>query len=268
VDTEATDVLVAYSDLLIRAAIVRCASNINPALLQNELDAQIRRVSVPDLEWHILIGDRDRPYCKKIRDCVVQRRNEMKKYLDAADKRDKDLSKADDLLNTVPPTPESPPSSIIPFVAAPHIQILDYEGILSSLRDIERSVEAAKLMRENRAKILWDEAIKSRDAALNYVKGNQQNISSPTDVYQDNQNAVNSFPEMVRLSNVAIGLATQSAEQNFVYNRDSQVLIQTMNDNITHANNIKAAASATLAQRERDRFEQMQNTRMERSIMR
>ncbi|MEY9402016.1 hypothetical protein ABIF66_001818 [Bradyrhizobium japonicum] len=60
-DTKATDLLVAYSDLLIRAAIVRCAGNINPALLQNELDAQAKRISVPALEWNILAGNRIGP---------------------------------------------------------------------------------------------------------------------------------------------------------------------------------------------------------------
>jgi hypothetical protein len=93
VDTKATDVPVAYSDLLIRAAIVRCAANINPALLQNEIEAQIKRIFVPSLEWNILIVDRDKPYCNKIHDCIVKRRDEVRKYLEVANSRDLEVSK-------------------------------------------------------------------------------------------------------------------------------------------------------------------------------
>ena len=159
----------------------------------------------------------------------------MKKYLNAADSRDIDVSKAKEY----------------------------YEQILLSLRDIERAVEAAKAARQNRAKNLWGEAVKARDVALTQVKNNQDNISNPKAGGIDNQNAVDRFPEMVRLSNVAIGLATDAAREDSSYESNSDDLIKTMNDNNKHAENIKAATSATLAKIETDRFRQMMDERRE-----
>ncbi len=264
VDTEATQVLVAYSDLLIRAAIVRCAANMNPALLQNEPDAQIRRISVPSLEWNILIGDRDKPYCKKIHDCVVRRRDEMIKYLDAADPRDLDLSKAKELMTTVPAAPELP-SSIIPF-RTPSIQILDYEQILLSLRDIERAVEAAKGSRQNRAKDLWSKAVKARDLALTSVKNIQASVPGYTNEYIDNSNAVIRLAEQVKLSKTAIELATDAAKEDSSYKAGLDDLTKAMNDNIKLAENLKAAASATLARIERESFQRIISERLERRM--
>jgi hypothetical protein len=266
VDTEATQVLVAYSDLLIRAAIVKCAANINSALLQNEPDAQIKRISVPSLEWNILIGDRDKPYCRKIHDCIVERRNDLQRYLEAADPQDLNATKATELLKTVPATPELTYSTI-PFIH-PKIQILDYEQILLSLRDIQRAVEAAKATRQDRANRLWDQAKQARDAALTYVRNNQDNYSHPSDPQADSLNTVNRFPEMVRLSKMAMDLATETAQEDSVHKADADELIKAMNANIQHAENLKTAASATLAKIERDKFEAMQNQRMERSMVR
>jgi hypothetical protein len=262
VDTEATDVLVAYSDLLIRAAIVKCAANINPALLQYEPDAQIRRISIPSLEWNILIGNRDRPYCKKVHECLVQRRADIKKFLDAANPADKTTSKAEELIATVPATPDLP-SSLMPF-SHPNIQILDYEQIFLSLRDIERAVEAAKVTREGRAKQRWDEAIKGRDTAVTYVNNNQDNLNHPTDLEVDSNITIQRVPEMVRLSNVAIGLATDAVKEDSRYKANSDELIKSMNDNIKHAENMKAAASANLASIERAKFDAMHSRRMGR----
>lgn len=247
VNTTANEVLVAYSDLLIRAAIIRCAGNMNPALLQNELDAQIKRISIPDLEWHVLIGNRDRPYCQKIYDCVVKRRDDLQKYLKTADQRDVDSSQANALMKTIAATP-TPPRPGVVFDRTPSIQILDYEQILLSLRDVERAVEAAKASRQAKAQSTWSEATKARDVALLNVKNNQDNIDHPTDRYQDNTNVVNRYPELVRLSNVAIGLAKSAAQIDASYKQQSDELIQKMNENIKRADQLLATAKKNLQQ--------------------
>jgi hypothetical protein len=259
-DTAATELLVAYSDLLIRAAIVRCAGNINPALVQNELDAQIRRISIPDLEWSILIGDRDKPYCIKIHDCVTKRREDLQKYLAVADTRDKETAHVKLMMDSIPATPELP-ESIIPFKSS-SIQILDYEQILLSLRDVERSVEGAKSARQETAKNKWTQAVQLRAQALANVKNNQDNINNPTDVYQDNQNAITRYPGMVKQSNDAIELAKETAQQDATtYQPLSDTLIQAMNENIKHADKMKVAAQKTLQDLLKVQIRQWQQTR-------
>jgi len=191
----------------------------------------------------------------------VRRREDIKIYLAGANPVDRLTSKADELIKTVPATPKLPSSSMIAF-KSPTIQILDYEQILLSLRDIERAVEAAKATREDRAKNLWNEAVKARDGALIYVNNNQDNINHPTDVAVDNQLVIQRYPEMVRLSNVAIGLATNAVKEDSTYKGNADGLIKTMNDNIQHAANMKKATSATLSAIERAQFEAMRMDRM------
>ncbi|MBD9373447.1 hypothetical protein IB238_12535 [Rhizobium sp. ARZ01] len=250
-EIKSTDVLVAYSDLLIRAAIIKCAANINPQLTQNEIEAQIRRISVPSMEWHLLVGDRDRPYCETIHQCIVKRREEIEAYLKQSDKRDVAKADAENMFKSIPPTPQLPNAGVI-FDRRPHIQILDYEFVLTSIRQVERAVEAAKSLREKKAKELFDQAAKAKDVAITFVAGNQGNINSPTDKYQDNRNAIDRTPEMKKLSQDVINLATEAKLLDSNLGKDADAIIARMQENMQQAQNIHDSAVATLDELEKE----------------
>ncbi|MEY9402015.1 hypothetical protein ABIF66_001817 [Bradyrhizobium japonicum] len=169
----------------------------------------------------------------------------MNKYFAMADKRDLESAHADLLKDTIPATPQLP-KSLIPFRASA-IQILDYEQILLSLRDVERAVEAAKSVRQAKAAQKWIDATKTRDNALQQVANNWGNLRSPTDTYQDNKNAVDRYPGMIKLSNDAIALAKEASQLDAPsYKQLSDALVQAMQDNIKSADTMKAQADKQL----------------------
>jgi hypothetical protein len=245
--TEATEILVAYSDLLLRAAIIKCAGGLNPALVQTSLDAETQRIAPPALEWNILIGDLDRPYCKAVPACISQRRHDIDVYLNNADPRDKDV--ALQIRDSIPADPAIP-RSWNPL-AKPPIQILDYETILMDLRAVERAVEAQKSERLKNAKALWDSAVAARDNALLQAKNNQDNLNGPRANDVDASNAIVRASGMISKSREAIDQATQAAALDPSMKPNADVLTKAMNDNIGHGNRIVAQAKAMEVQWQR-----------------
>ncbi|RWY70040.1 hypothetical protein [Rhizobium sp. WSM1325] len=265
--TKATDISIAYSDLLIRGAIVKCAVNISPALAQTELDAQIRRIQVPSLEWNILIGDRDKPYCQTIHDCVVKRRDEMSKYLHAADNRDKVVTYIDPndrqpkttsaqaLFDTLEPTPALPG-----LLALGHIQVLDYEHILESLRQIERGVEAMRAKRLDQAA---DELTRSKAAGTEAIKNytnNLNNVNGGGPV--DRQMAIQRTAGMLKQTNDVVTLATAAKTDDAGLTADADALIASMNTNAQNINALKDRSQKDLDEMELRAQRDVQKLRM------
>lgn len=249
VDTEATQVLIAYSDLLIQAAAVKCVGGINYKMTNNEIEAEIRRVLIPQLEWDILIGDRDHPYCKKIPECTAKRRKDIADYLLSADKVDqRDTVAAKEIMASIPPDFVIP-KPFNPFAAQP-IQILDYEANLISLRLVERAVEASKADRVAKAKALWDKAVAARDNAVSQVNNNNAIINFPGANAVDWTNAIERSPGLISISNEATSLAKQALAKDAGYTKQVDELTAAMNNNIARIDTIREAAHGALSKAE------------------
>jgi hypothetical protein len=188
--TKANDIAVAYADLLHYTAIVRCTTQIAGAPVAYELWLQAGRIYYPALEWMMLVGDPDHPFCVNADDCFQKRKAQIQQIIKSADPRDVAAVQADQIFAKIPAPPQI---SFLQQIAGGHIDILSYEVPLGTYRQIERSIAGEMALRLKKAQDAWKTADSFRQQAQTLARNEVAEVNSPTSNV-DFQNAIQRYP--------------------------------------------------------------------------
>jgi hypothetical protein len=200
-NTKASEVISAYADLLVTVAIVKCQTQIAALPVSTEVQAQMDRIYLPAIEWQVIVGKRDAPWCSDLRDCVVKRRDQVAMYLQKADSRDLKFKSEDgtfdglELFKNLPKSPKAP--SRLDRLFNSRVPILQYEDLLARLRYIERTVEARATERKASAKTAWDQAVVDNAPMLKLYESALGNWRKPTDLWVDGAQTIQRCDEVV-----------------------------------------------------------------------
>jgi hypothetical protein len=241
--TKANDIAIAYADLMHYASLIRCSTQIGGLPESVELQSQISRLYSPALEWAMIVGDPDRPFCTNADDCVQKRKAQIQQIIKAADHRDVELAQAEQAFAKVASPPEL---SFMQRLVSGQIDVITYEYILGSYRQIERSIAGEQAWRIKRAQDAWATANTARQQSKSLAGTEVFEVDSPTSIV-DFQNAVQRYPTLIGYIKAALDSA--STADNLDPEFDGQYA-QFKTEMQTYSNNaecMRARAAAVLA---------------------
>jgi hypothetical protein len=249
-NTKASEVISAYADLLVTVAIVKCQTQIAALPVSTEVQAQMDRIYLPAIEWQVIVGKRDAPWCSDLRDCVVKRREQVAVYLQNADSRDLKFKSEDgtfdafELFKKLPGSPEAP--SILDRLFNSRVAILQYEDLLAQLRYIERTVEARATERKASAKNAWDQAVADNAPMLKLYQSALGNWRRPTDLWVDGAQTIERCDEVVNKLSADLLKAKEALALNPELAPAYTALKATLDGRIADAKNLKVEAQQGL----------------------
>jgi hypothetical protein len=246
VNTSATDVLLAYNDLLYSVALVKCQTKIATLPVANEVNAQTERLFLPALEWQMLIGQRDKPWCDNPRDCIIKRRAQVVVFVRDSDPRDTKFSSpqeqfdAMELLKLIPPDPPSP--SFLDRFLVSKIPILQYEGVLASFRHVERTVLAHRERRREASLAQLKPLIDEMRSAIGLYSGAKGNMDHPTDERVDAQQTFERTGQVAKRLSDVLTAAQKLMDDNRDIQPEFDSLKATVNDALENNQILRARA--------------------------
>lgn len=252
--TEVNQILWAYSDLLLLVAIVNCETRFtNMSTIATEVQAAKDRVHLPAMEWQTLVGpSRDNPWCITPADCVAKRQKQIDGFINANKidakftSKDGEFDAAKEFNIAQMQIPEAPKPSVFDSIAPKRIPLVDYENVLSRLRQIERTVTAHRDQRKEDANKLLQVAIEQKNAAVDLVNHLDANFRNPTDIVVDRAIAIDRYPEMRTKTNYAREMAKQALAKDPDLNNEFKKLESELDQNLKNANRLKADAERHL----------------------
>jgi hypothetical protein len=176
-----------------------------------EVQLQTLRLYSPALEWEILLRNPQAPYCNLPSECAQKRRLEIQTLLASADPRDVASVHATEAFDSLPSDPEEPNWRERMFGSG-SIDILAYEYVLISERQIERMIAGGQALREAKAAEEWKQAEAHRDYVALLEKDVIQDFKSDSLSIVDYQAAIPRSQTMKDESDAAIAHAQRAAQ--------------------------------------------------------